>query len=110
MAKVNEAFATPRGTTRRRRRSDADPLRKAGWQVRTSVAEAVKEAVDCGAAESQNAFVERALVQALKDMRRRRIYEAYAEAAADPVFIADMRSMTEDFDVAVGDGLTGSDR
>ena len=110
MAKVNEAVPVLReGVARRRRRSEADPLRKAGWQVRTSVAEAVKAAVESGAAESQNAFVEQALVQALKAMRRQRIYEAYAEAAADPVFMADMRSVTGDFDVAIGDGLTGRD-
>jgi hypothetical protein len=110
MAHANEGTTTPRRAIARRRRSDADPLRKTGWQVRTSVADAVKEAVDRGAAESQNAFVERVLVQALKDMRRQRIYDAYAEAAADPVFMADMQSVTGDFDVAVGDGLTRSDR
>ncbi len=110
MPKLSEAnLSTRRIATRRRRRSGADPLRKAGWQVHSSVAEAVKEAVDSGAAESQNVFVERALIQALKEMRRQRVYEAYAEAAADSVFMADMRSVTEDFDIVVGDGLAGSD-
>jgi hypothetical protein len=82
-----------------------DPLRKTGWQVRQSVAEAVKEAVEGGAAESQNAFVERALIRELKELRRQRIYAAYAQAAADPVFMEEMRSTTTAFDLSAGDGL-----
>jgi hypothetical protein len=38
-------------------------------------------------------------------MRRRRIYEAYAEAAVDRVFLEDMRRVSEAFDPAVGEGL-----
>jgi hypothetical protein len=70
------------------------------------VATAVKEAVAGGAAESQNAFVERALLRALKELRRQRVYDAYAAAAADPLFMEDMRSTTAAFDVATADGLT----
>lgn len=81
-------------STRRHRRAGADPLRKTGWQVRQSLAEAVKEAVEQGAAESQNAFVERALIRELKKFRRQRVYDAYKQAATDPVFLADMRSTT----------------
>ena len=49
----------------KRRPVVGDPLRKAGWQVRQSVAEAVRDAVENGAADSQDAFVERALVREL---------------------------------------------
>jgi hypothetical protein len=86
-------------------RRAGDPLRKAGWQVRESLAAAVREAVAAGAAESQNAFVERALLRELKELRRQRVYHAYAAAAADPVFMEDMRSTTAAFEATVADGL-----
>jgi hypothetical protein len=100
---------TARPRTTSRGRSAADPLRKTGWQVRQSVAEAVKNAVEHGAAESQNAFVERALVRELRELRRQRVYTAYADAAADPHFVADMDSVSAAFDKTVGDGLSRSD-
>ncbi len=96
---------TSLAASHRRRRAASDPLRKTGWQVHHSVAEAVKQAVEQGAAESQNAFVERALIRELKELRRQRVYEAYAQASADPVFMADMRSTTAAFDVVAADGL-----
>jgi hypothetical protein len=73
--------------------------------VRESVAQAVKEAVDAGAAESQNALVERALVRELKALRRQRVYAAYAAAAADPVFMKDMQATTAAYDATAVDGL-----
>ncbi len=73
--------------------------------MRESVVLAVKEAVADGAAESQNAFVERALLRELKELRRQRVYEAYAAAAADPLFMEDMRSATAAFDVTTAEGL-----
>lgn len=88
-----------------RRRPASDPLRKPGWQVRTSVADAVREAVAAGAAESQNALVERAVVQYLTQIRRDRLYAAYAEAAEDPMFMADMREISAAFDGTIRDGL-----
>ena len=88
-----------------RRRSAADPPRTPGWQVRSSVADAVRQAVDEGAAESQNAFVERALVRELRELRRRRVYNAYAAAAEDPSFTAEMEEVTREFEPTAGDGL-----
>jgi C4-dicarboxylate-specific signal transduction histidine kinase len=95
------------GTTPRlaRHRRGADPLRKPGWQVRTSVADAVREAVEEGVAESQNALVERALLAFLAERRRERLYAAYAEAARDPDFMADMCSVSDAFEATVSDGL-----
>ncbi len=83
----------------------ADRPRKTGWQVRSSVAEAVKQAVEAGAAESQNAFVEKAVVRELRELRRQRIYDSYAEAASDPAFREDMANVTRAFEPAVGEGL-----
>lgn len=82
-----------------------DPPRKTGWQVSSSVADAVRRAVEEGAAPSQNAFVERALVRELMEVRRRRVYEAYDEAARDPEFRKDMEETSEAFDSTAGDGL-----
>ena len=91
-------------------RSDhPDPPRKMGYQIRSSVARAVREAVREGAAESQNAFVERALINELKALRRDRVYQAYAEARADPAFRAEQIDATTDWDTAAGDGLAGGD-
>lgn len=101
---ANTLHSTPQG--RRRRIGGTDPLRKTGFQLRQSVVEAVKAAVERGAAESQNAFVERAIVRELQELRRQRVYAAYAEAAADPVFMAEMQDVTDAFDVTAGDGLT----
>ena len=103
-----DARKAARASGDRRRRSGRDPLRKTGWQVRQSVADAVREAVEAGAAESQNALVERALVRELKALRRRQIYDAYASAAADPAFMEEMRATTSAYEVAVGDGLSQS--
>lgn len=94
-----------RHSQRKRRPVAGDPLRKAGWQVRQSVADAVRDAVEKGAADSQNAFVERALVRELKELRRQRVYAAYAQAAADPMFTEDMHSTTAAFESTANDGL-----
>jgi hypothetical protein len=91
----------------KKRSLEHDPLKKTGYQIRTSVARAVRDAVDHGAAESQNAFVERALVRELKELRRRRVYDAYADAARDPDFMKEMGSLTDDYEPAAGDGLEG---
>ena len=94
-----------RTLARARDTSPADRPRKTGWQVRSSVAEAVRQAVQAGAADSQNAFVERALVRELRELRRQRVYHSYAEAASDPAFREDMAHVTRAFEPAVGEGL-----
>jgi hypothetical protein len=73
--------------------------------VHTSVADAVREAVESGVADSQNALVERALLRYLADVRREKLYAAYAEAAQDEHFMADMRNVSKAFDGTVADGL-----
>jgi hypothetical protein len=88
-----------------RRRRATDPLRKPGWQVRTSVADAVREAVEKGVAESQNALVERAVLRFLAEKRREKLYASYAEAAQDHAFMADMRAVSDEFESTVADGL-----
>ena len=65
-----------------RRGRSSTPRKKPGYQLPEALVRAVKDAVDQGAAESQNAFVERALIRELQEARRRRLYDAYAAAAA----------------------------
>jgi len=101
-----DGASTQRSHRKRRRQAAGDPLRKVGWQVPQSVAEAVREAVEMGAADSQNALVERALVRELNELRRQRVYSAYAQAAADPVFRQDMSEVASAFEQTAGDGLS----
>lgn len=98
-------------STRTRRRSPArDPLKKTSVQMHTSTLDAVKKAVESGAAASQNEFVEAAVVARLREMRREKVYASYREAAADPAYVEDMESTTAAFDRALNDGITDSDR
>lgn len=85
----------------------AEPERrsKPGWQVPTWDSDAVRRAVADGAADSQNAFVERALLRELRQLRRRRVYDDYTEAAADPVFQEDLRKITAAFEPSLDEGL-----
>ena len=92
-------------TPLRRRATAADPLKKVTLRLHTRVTEAVRAAVAAGEAPSTDAFVEEAVVAALRERRRERLYAAYAEAAQDPAFVAEMEDVSRAFDVAVGDGL-----
>lgn len=91
---------------RRRRSRHSDPLRKVSYQIRSSIAEGIRSAVDAGAAPSVNAFVEDAIIERLKELRRERLYAEYAEAAANPDYVAEMAELEREFDVTVGDGLS----
>ena len=92
-------------TPLRRRATAADPLRKVTLRLHSRVADAVRQLVEAGEAPSADAFVEAAVVAALRERRRERLYAAYAEAARDPDFAADMDEATQAFDAALGDGL-----
>ncbi len=95
-------------TPLRRRSSSADPLKKVTLRLHTKVTEAVRAAVNDGAAPSTDVFVEQAVVAALQERRRERLYQAYADAAHDPAFVADMNDTSGAFDAAVSDGLKSS--
>ena len=82
-----------------------DPRQKTGYQLRRSVVLAVRDAVRDGAAESQNAFVERALVRELRELRKANLSAAYGEAARDPVFMEEMKVTGAAWDAVTGDGL-----
>ena len=93
---------------RKRRSRHAEPLRKVSYQIRESVAESVRAAVDSGVSASANAFVEEAIIDRLKELRRERLYAAYQEAANDPEYVAEMAELTAEFDCTVADGLSES--
>lgn len=89
----------------RRRSSLRDPLKNTSVQMHSSTLEAVKQAVERGAAASQNEFVEAAVIARLRELRREKVYASYREAAADPAYLEDMNAVTAAFDTTVGDGL-----
>jgi len=69
------------------------------------VADAIRAVVGAGEAPSADAFIEAAVVAQLRERRRRTVYAAYEQAAADPLFVAEMGRISREFDGAVGDGL-----
>ncbi len=92
-----------------RRRSDAsDPLRKVTFRLRTRVTEAVRALVDAGDAPSSDAFVEEAVIAALRARRQERVYAAYAEAAQDPAFVSQLDGINRAFEVTLRDGQTSA--
>jgi hypothetical protein len=97
---MSETFAR-----KRRRSRHSDPLRKVSYQIRASIADGIRSAVDAGAAPSVNAFVEEAIVERLKELRRERLYAAYEQAAADPEYRSEIAELNRDFEVVVSDGL-----
>jgi hypothetical protein len=89
----------------RRRSRRAETRRTVTYQLRAGVADSVRAAVDAGVAPDANTFVEDAIVERLKELRRERLYAAYAEAANDPEYTAEMAEITAEFEPAIGDGL-----
>lgn len=104
------APASPRSTMVRRRGTTADPLKKVTLRLHERVANAVKAVVSAGEAPSADAFVEQAVVAALRERRREGLYAAYAEAAADPAFMAEMDQTARTFDVTLADGREAAAR
>lgn len=99
-----------RCVARRRRTTAVDRLEKATFRIRASVLDAIRIAVEAGVAPSASAFVEEAVTDRLRELRRARVYRAYAEAAQDPAFLEDMEETTRAFDGSTADGLPGASR
>ncbi len=74
------------------------------FRLHERVVEAIKAVVAAKDASSADAFVEQAVVAALRERRRERLYAEYAEAASDPHFMSDMSDMLHAFDVTLADG------
>lgn len=103
MAHVAQAFSTSL-PIRRRRRSETPTVRKS-VTLHADTLQAAEAAVEAGGAVNLSAFVEEAVQEKLRRSRRSQLYAAYAEAAQDAAFMADMREATLASDAAIGDGL-----
>lgn len=91
---------------RQRTAVSSGSTKKATFRIDESVFAAMKRYVEAGVAASQTALVEDALREYLRELRKKRLDAAYAAAADDPAFMADMRATTEAFEATVADGLT----
>lgn len=70
-----------------------------------SLAQDLREAVEKGAAPSQNALVREALRREMKRLREAEIEKAYAAAAADPLYVQDLEECMRDFAALDRDAL-----
>lgn len=91
--------------SKRRHSRPMESRRAVTYQLRAGVADSVRAAVDAGVAPDANTFVEDAIIERLKELRRERLYAAYQEAADDPAYAAEMAEINAEFDPAVSDGL-----
>ncbi|MCA2987093.1 hypothetical protein [Gemmatimonas sp.] len=98
------ASSTAAPTVRRRSRGGA-PLEKRAFSLHANVIQEARAAVADGLAPNLSAFVEAAVIEKLRRSRRARLYEAYAVAANDPAFMADMEQLTTAYDATAADGL-----
>lgn len=89
----------------RRRRQDQVARARTSLVIRADVLEAAKEIVTAGRAENLSAFVEAAVVEKVRRIRRNDLYSAYAEAAADQAFKESMSSVSRHFESSEADGL-----
>ena len=79
----------------RRHRPGSGPLVEISVQMHASTLEAVKRAVEHGAAAGQGEFVEAALIARLRQLRREKVYASYREAAADPAYVDEMNAIAD---------------
>lgn len=92
-------------SVRKRRTAVSEPLTKATYQISTSVTEGIRVAVQAGVAPSASVLVEEAVRARLRELRQSKLYDAYAAAARDPAFRADLDDTVAAFDPATADGL-----
>ena len=95
---------------RRRRSSNADPLKKMSIRMRESVATAIREFGESGAAPSADAFIEAAVVARFREQRKQRVYAGYAAAAADAHFMSELDATNRAFEASAADGLPEAER
>ena len=74
-----------------------EPTVKVTYTLPADLIEGLRSAVREGAAPSYSAFVTRALHDALKRERERRLAEEFAEAARDAEFLSDQDAVERDF-------------
>jgi Arc/MetJ-type ribon-helix-helix transcriptional regulator len=87
-------------------RTTGGALRKTSFRLPGALLDSVARVVREGEAESQTAFVERALRRELASIRRQELRDAYAAAARDAGFVEDVETLAKEFDGTVADGLS----
>ena len=78
----------------------AAPAKKATFRLQADVLAALDEAVASGSAPSKNAFVDRALRNELRAVRRQLRRAQWEEASRDPLFIHDLEETAAAFETA----------
>jgi len=73
------------------------PKKKATFSLSGGVLQEMKELLETEHAGSQNRFVEDALQEHIRKVRKEMLRREYAEAARDPLFLKDVRRVQEDF-------------
>jgi Arc/MetJ-type ribon-helix-helix transcriptional regulator len=73
---------------------------KVTYSLPRELTESIRSLVAEGAAPSYSAFVEHALEAAVRRERERRLALLLSEAAADPLFLADIAEVEQDFSAA----------
>lgn len=82
---------------------------KVTYSLPRGLTEEIRSLVAEGVAPSYSAFVERALEDAVQREREKQLAERLAEAAADPMFLADIGEVEREFAAADAE-LDGSGR
>lgn len=78
----------------------ATPARQETFSLREDVLTAMNQAVDHGVAPTANAFVERALMRELQEVRRQARRSAWDVASRDPLFLHDLADIEAAFSSA----------
>jgi Arc/MetJ-type ribon-helix-helix transcriptional regulator len=73
---------------------------KTTFVIKDEIIMAVKEAVKEGYYKSMTDFVENAIKNKLEDIKKEKIREEILKAGNDPLFLADIKEIEEDFKYA----------
>lgn len=79
--------------------------RKVTYQIDEQLLQSVRNAVDEGAVRTMSEYVEQALRERLQLLRREEIRRRIESAAADPLFVEDVRETTQAYDSTRAEGL-----
>ncbi len=78
---------------------------KVTCRIDAQLVASVRQAVENGAAESMNEFVQDALTRRLAELRRQGIRRKIQQSGDDPLFVQDVRDAAAAFDATSDDGL-----
>ena len=73
---------------------------KTTFVIKDEIIMQVKEAVKTGYSKSMSSFVENALKKEIEELKKEKIRKEIIEASKDPLFLADIMEIEEDFKFA----------